>query len=165
MTTRSDVVLAARSYLDTPYHHMGRWPGIGVDCAGLIICVGRDLGLVPADFDVPSYKAQPDGVSMLQWCDEHMGGAVAESDLLPGHVIVVKSSVRPQHLAILGDYVNGGLSIIHAAVNATPPRVIETRLMFSRTLAFVAGYRMPGVADFEVPEGSITGIPDTTGAV
>jgi cell wall-associated NlpC family hydrolase len=37
MSNRTDAVLAeARTWLGTPYHHMGRLKGIGVDCAGFV---------------------------------------------------------------------------------------------------------------------------------
>lgn len=145
MTTRAEIVAIARTFLDTPYHHMGRQPGVAMDCAGVLICAGRAAGLVPADFDVPNYVPQSDGVSLLTWCREHLGPAVSRLDLQPGDVIVVRPGVRPQHLALLGDYRHGGLSIIHSSNEARPPRVIETRLMFSEALRFVAAFRMPGV--------------------
>ena len=55
----------------------------------------------------------------------------------------------PQHLGIVGNYWHGDtLSIIHAAsiVPKGVGRVIETRLMFSQAMRFVAAYQMPGVA-------------------
>ena len=145
MTTRADVVRVARSYVGTPHHHLGRLPGVGLDCAGVLICTGRELGLVAADFDVPTYSPHPDGHSLIDWCDEFMGPDVAEGDMQPGDAIIVRVEARPQHIAILGDYVHGGLSIIHSAMNATPPRVIETRLMFSRVLKFVVAYALPSI--------------------
>lgn len=147
MTTRAEIVAVARSYIGTPHHHMGRLPGVGIDCAGVLICAGRETGLVAADFDVPAYVPQPDGHSLLDWCREHLGPAVAQADMRPGDAIVLRAGPRPQHLALLGDYRHGGLSIIHACADSHPPRVIETRLMFSRVLRFVAAFRMPGVED------------------
>lgn len=144
MTTRADVVRVARTYLETPFHHRGRLPGVGLDCAGIIICAARELGLVAADFDVPAYTPTPDGRTMLEWCRAHMK-SVARVNMQPGDVIVLITDVHPQHLGILGDYRHGGLSIIHAANNADPPRVIETRLMFSRVARFVGAFALPGV--------------------
>lgn len=142
--TRADIVRVARSYIDTPFHHMGRQPGLGLDCAGVLVCDARDLGLVSPGFDVPAYTPTPDGRSMLQWCDRFMT-RVSREDMQPGDAIVLITDKHPQHLGILGDYRHGGLSIIHAANTATPPRVIETRLMFSRVQRFVAAYALPGI--------------------
>ena len=144
MTTRADVMRVARSYIGTPFHHMGRLPGVGMDCSGLLICVGRELGLVASDFDVPAYTPTPDGHSMVEWCDANMT-RISQAEMKPGDAILLVVDQHPQHLGILGDYPHGGLSIIHAANNASPPRVIETRLMLSRTQRFVAAYRLPGI--------------------
>lgn len=146
MTSRADVVRVCRSYVGTPYHHMGRLPGTGLDCAGVLICAGRELRLVAQDFDVPAYSPAPDGRSLIEWCDAYMGAAADRASMQAGDAIIIKVAARPQHIAILADYVHGGLSIIHSVSNATPARVLETRLMFSRVLQFVAAYSLPGVA-------------------
>jgi len=144
MTTHADIVRVARTYLDTPFHHMGRLPGVGLDCAGLLVCCARELGLVASDFDVPAYIPTPDGRQLIAWCEQYMK-RVSQANMQPGDAIVTITDALPQHLGILGDYRHGGLSIIHAASNAYPPRVIETRLMFSRIQRFVAAYSLPGV--------------------
>lgn len=144
MSIRDDIVAAARGYLGTPFHHRGRLPGVGLDCAGILVCAARELGLVGPAFDVPEYTPTPDGRTMLEWCDRHMT-PIDRADMQPGDAIVMITDVFPQHLGILGDYRHGGLSLIHAANNAHPPRVIETRLMFSRVQRFVAAYALPGV--------------------
>lgn len=45
---RLAVVAEARSWLGTPYHHMGRLKGVGVDCAMLPAEVYAACGLIPA---------------------------------------------------------------------------------------------------------------------
>lgn len=145
MTDRADVVRVARSYIDTPHHHRGRMPGVALDCVGVIVCAARELGLVDAEFDVPEYIAAPDGRTLLEWCNEYMT-RVQRDRMAPGDVIVLVTDTRPQHLALLGDYVHGGLSIIHSANNADPPRVIETRLMFTPKMRYVASFALPGIA-------------------
>lgn len=142
--TRADVVRVARSYIDTPFHHLGRKPGVGIDCVGMPVCIARELGTVPAYFDVEPYTPTPDGVTMLKWCRENLR-PVARADLAPGVMIVVSAEQDPQHIAIVGDYRSGGLSVIHASNSSHPPRVIETRLMFSRSFRYVAAFDLPGI--------------------
>ena len=143
MITRESIVAEARSWIGTPWHHAARVKGVGVDCVGLPVGVLRVCGAVALDFDVPPYVQSPDG-TMIKTCSRHMI-QIKQSEMQIGDLIVLASDVVPQHLGIVGDYCHGGLSIIHAANNARPPRVIETRLMFSRTQRFIAAFRLPGV--------------------
>lgn len=135
----------ARTCLGTPYHHTGRVPGVALDCAGLVIHVMRALRLMPLDFDVLGYAQAPDG-QMRARCDEHLV-PIARAAMQPGDAVLLITDMEPQHLGILGTYRSGVLSIIHAtnARSVVPARVIETRLMFSRSLRFVAAYALPGV--------------------
>lgn len=144
--TRAQVLQAARGWLGTPFHHQARLKGVGVDCIGLLIGVARELGIVPPDFDVPPYARTPDGLTLLAGADLHMHHLGLDVPLQPGQVIMLAFGGDPQHVGILGDYRHGGLSIIHAASNAQPGRVIETRYMPSRTMRFVAAFELPGVA-------------------
>lgn len=62
MTTEQeqrDIVIAtAKSFLRTPYHHMGRRRGVGVDCATLILECAVAAGIVPPDEKLPYYPFQ-----------------------------------------------------------------------------------------------------------
>lgn len=51
---REAVCRIARSWLGTPYHHMGRIKGVGVDCAMFPLEVYREAGLI-GDICVPYY--------------------------------------------------------------------------------------------------------------
>lgn len=44
---RLAVVLEARSWLRTPYHHCADLKGVGVDCAMLLVRVYVDCGIIP----------------------------------------------------------------------------------------------------------------------
>ena len=65
--TAADVVAAARAHIGTPWQHQGRLRGVALDCAGLVIMVARDLGIVEPDFDIRGYGRAPDG-TMLAYC-------------------------------------------------------------------------------------------------
>ena len=45
--SREDVVREARKMRGTPYRHLGRAPGRGLDCIGLLFCVAKALGQTP----------------------------------------------------------------------------------------------------------------------
>ena len=140
---RLAVVAAARAWLGTPFQHQARVKGVGVDCIGLVIGVARELGLVSPDFDIDAYPRVPDGKTLLPIAKMHMT-EVDRSAMQAGDVVAVALGSLPQHFGVLGDYRHGGFSIIHAASQSGA--VIETRLMFSRAMKFVAAFALPGVA-------------------
>ena len=145
MTTRADIVRVARGYIGTRFHEYGRAPGVGLDCAGLVICAMRDTGLAAPSFDVREYSQKPDG-TLLRHCDAHLV-RIAKNTMQPGDAIVVVTDKDPQHLGILADYrgAPGVLSIIHASNDPRYMRVIEMRLMFSTDIRFAAAYAFPGI--------------------
>lgn len=112
------IVGAARKYVGTPFFHAGRQIGIGVDCAGLLLCVLRDVGLT--DYEVASYgrQIQPEALTAAlgRFCDRvdtHCpltlynteGAALMEA----GDFLLFAVGGQPQHLAIS----NGEGGMIH----------------------------------------------------
>lgn len=134
-------VQIAREYLGTPFHHQARKKGIGVDCVGLVLCVAQELGAVPVDWDVTGYSRYPDGAELMRHLRERLV-EVPRDDMCPGDVVCVAFAKYPQHVGIVGDYVHGGLSIIHA--DGLRGRVLETRLMFTPAMRFVSAFRFKG---------------------
>jgi cell wall-associated NlpC family hydrolase len=128
----------ARRYIGTPFHHQGRVPSVGLDCVGVLICVARELKLVASDFDVTGYHRQPDGADLMRHLSAHLE-PVTQAEMQPGDIVCVAFDKHPQHVGIVGDYRHGGLSIIHAA--SKHGAVIETRLMFTQAMRFVAAFR------------------------
>lgn len=145
MTTRAQVVAEARAWLGTPYVHQHRARTVGVDCAGLIIGVGRGLGLLALDFDVNHYARQPTGDSLLQMCREHMDELPLEQ-LQPGDVLAVHMGGDPCHLGVVGDYPGGRLSLIHAKQENRGGRVCEHRLVTGLGMVPVAAFCLRGVS-------------------
>lgn len=141
------VVATARGMRGTRWMHQGRRPGEALDCAGLVICTARALGLVPDGWDIADYPRQPDG-SLANLCATHMEPIDA---LELGAVLVLAIERDPQHLGIVGDYAHGGWSLIHASSAAG--RVVETRLMFARGATLRGIYRLPGVLPAASSEG------------
>lgn len=141
--TADDIVAAARALLDTPFHHQGRLPGVGVDCAGVVIIVGRGIGALDPAFDVTDYPRVPDGSTLQAYCDAHLEKAFTPA--VGGVVLVAWGRGEPQHMGIVVPYVHGGLAMVHAE-SRRHKRVIETRLLFGRAMRLVRAYRLPGVA-------------------
>ena len=111
---RVEIVAMARAWLSTPWVHQGRIKGVGVDCGGLIIGVGKELGLL--DFDTQAYGRIPDGQKLRAICDEHLLPKPL-ADIVPGDVLLMRFTRHPQHLAIVGDH-GEPFSLIHAYADA-----------------------------------------------
>lgn len=144
--TRADVIAEARTWLDTPYVHQHRAKGHAVDCAGLVIGVARELGLVRPEFDVTGYSRDPDGVSMLDVCDRFMR-RIPMDDLKPGNVLVYAFAKHPTHMGIVGDYLHGGLSLIQAlGTTDGKGKVVEWNISRPRKgWKPIQAYELPGV--------------------
>lgn len=115
---RNDIVLKAREYVNTPWHHQGRQKGVGVDCIGLIVCVAKDLGYEVQDFI--TYTLSPDCKLLLKKLSKHLKEIeISESE--PGDIFLISIYSRTQHVAIKTDK-----GIIHAYRQAK--KVVETSL-------------------------------------
>jgi NlpC/P60 family putative phage cell wall peptidase len=136
----ADVVTEARTWLGTRFHHQGRLKGVGVDCAGLVVGVAEAMGLQVQDRT--DYTRQPDGTMLQETCDAQLI-QIALEDIRPGDVLLMRFEQEPQHLAFVGDYEFGGLSLIHAYAQSR--KVVETRLDDVWLARVVAAYRFDGV--------------------
>ena len=142
MPTAANVIRAAQDLLDTPFHHQGRVPGVGLDCAGVPIVIARALELVAPDFDVTGYPRAPDGQTLQRYCAEHMLPAPAPE---PGGVVLVAwGDGPPQHLGIVAPWRHGGLAMIHAE-SRRHHAVVMTRLQFGWSMRLAGAYRLRGV--------------------
>ncbi|MEW5708785.1 MAG: peptidase P60 [Pseudomonadota bacterium] len=138
MVTRADIVAKAREYLGTPFHHQGRVKGVGVDCAGLVICVARDLGLT--DFDTIDYGRHADGARMRALLEAHLE-RVPFSEARPGDVLYLWFVKEGQHLAFLTEL--DPPYVLHAT--AAYRKVVEHRLDETWRARVAGAYRFPGV--------------------
>lgn len=101
---RQAVIDEARTWLRTPYHHMGDVKGVGVDCAMLLVRVYGAVGLVPADLDPRPYPADwhmhRSDERYLGWVSQY--GAVVQTPA-PGDVAVYRFGRSYSHGAIVVD--------------------------------------------------------------
>lgn len=138
MIAPAAVVAEARRWIGTPYQHQARVLGVGVDCAGLVLGVGRALGLV--DFDYFNYSQLPHRGMLRAICDERFERI---DDLEPGCILLMSFVVDPaqeQHLAIA----TGEGSIVHAYSHAGA--CVEHRYSAAWTSRTRQAYRYRGVA-------------------
>ena len=151
--TGTDVCLAARELIGTPYLHQGRKAGMGIDCIGVPIVVADRLGL--GNFDRLDYSKTPDG-TLLDKIAEVCNSSVI---LSPGVLLVFKIKFVPQHCAIVSNYSrllgkntisqnatykeSNTLGIIHAW--DVVGKVVEHQLTSDWMNRIVGCYGFPGV--------------------
>jgi cell wall-associated NlpC family hydrolase len=103
---RDKFIAAAKSYIGTPFHHQGRLPGVGLDCAGVVVCAAAACGIDIRD--VRGYGRVPAGgmleQAVLDHCDRVPLNEIRSSDIM-----LFCFLREPQHLAVFD---NGML--IHA---------------------------------------------------
>lgn len=149
MATRKQIVIEARAWIGTRFHHQASQKGIGCDCIGLVRGVGIACGIYPADFlslpEVQQFKGYPllPSNRQLEKGCEMFATRIEIADAKPGDFVLMRFNGEPQHLAILGDYKGGALSVIHAYAGAR--RVVEHRIDNVWAARIVAAYAFPGV--------------------
>lgn len=120
--TRGEVVTAARKFIGTPFLHQGR-NRHGVDCAGFLALLFVGMGVPIKDFR--AYGRTPYGEGLRTACRDNLGEPVTR-EWLPGDVALIAWEKHPHHVALIGEYAHGGLSLIHTYQSVG--RVTEHRL-------------------------------------
>ena len=91
------IVAEARAWLGVPWRHQGRTRQ-GIDCAGLVVLVGRALGL--CDYDTSAYGRRPAGQGFVQHFRACMDG-IGIPEARPGDVLVFADAAYPCHCGFL----------------------------------------------------------------
>jgi cell wall-associated NlpC family hydrolase len=124
--TRQDVIDRAREMLGTPFHHQGRVPGIGVDCAGLLKVTFSKLGRRVVDRT--DYERNPDGETLMSTLLANDLVRISQKDEKPADVVVFwinRHTKAPQHVAFKTDR-----GLLHCVCEEPktkhPGKVVET---------------------------------------
>ncbi len=97
---RLDVARAAEGWIGTPFHHQARVRGVGVDCAGLVVGVARELGI--SVHDETQYPRTPQN-GRLEAALEKNGRRIPLGEAGAGCALLFWFAQRNagQHVAIL----------------------------------------------------------------
>lgn len=141
MASRAEIEAEARSWRGVRWKHQGRTRR-GIDCAGLVVMVGRALGAT--DYDHAGYPREPDGTFVGHF--DRALERIAAADRQRGDVVVFTQSRHPCHCGILTERF-GRLYVVHA--HARRRQVIEEPLADAEAICGPATrqYRFPGVSD------------------
>lgn len=112
---REAVVAEAESWVGTPYHHIARIKGVGVDCATLSGEVYARAGIVPPQ-EIPFYPAQWFLHRSAELYMEHVQRYATEFNgpMKPGDLVLFKIGRCFAHGAIVTR--SGWPNIIHADI-------------------------------------------------
>lgn len=145
MSARAVVVAEAMTWLRTPWHHMARVKGVGVDCAQFLVGVFEAVGLVPPldlGYYPPDWHLHQDRPRFLEKLAEH-ADPIATSNPQPGDIAMFKFGRHAAH----GSIVVSWPLIIHAYLDER--RVVLSDVAASPALAGrLAGiWRVRGMAE------------------
>lgn len=112
---RIDVVEEAKTWLGTPWRHMQRVKGLGVDCANLPAAVYEACGLIDhVEAEYPrQWMLHRKEDRFVEWIVRAGGVEIAREGLQPGDLIVWKFGLCFSHSGFLIE----GTTILHAYVN------------------------------------------------
>ncbi len=139
---REDIVAYARSKIGIRWRHQGR-NDHGIDCAGLCIMAGNDLGLI--DYDFFRYSPRPSSRRFVEQIKE--AGCIeitpwSLTKLLPGDIVVMSYGKYPMHCGIYA--IRDGIpTFIHSS--AVGRKVREEDLVMPLSLQVFGGFSYPGV--------------------
>jgi hypothetical protein len=130
---RARAVAEARSWIRTPYHHMGRIKGAGADCYTLLLEVFQTLGLFTAADEQEFYPrdwflhAREDHYKLriLRHARQMVEHFCAPTEIrAPGNIVLLRppeTATRRHTIDIHGGIISAWPKVIHAF----PPRVNE----------------------------------------
>lgn len=142
--TRAAIVMAAESWVGTPYRHQASLKGIGCDCLGLVRGVWREL-LGPEPEAITAYTpdwAEAHGSETLAAAAGRHLVSVRTDDAAPGDIILFRwrDTLPAKHAAI----VISGDRMIHAHQGAAVAMATFSP-WWRRRAAFA--FSFPGIVD------------------
>lgn len=142
--TRKQIIENALSYVGLPFVHQGRSKETGVDCVGLLVCMGKELDYEHL-IDAEAYRRIPSADVIRNIlnanCDE-----IPLDEMKEGDIFLMRLGGRkPRHAAVLyyDPRYKGAPCLIHATVGGVR---VEAKRRYDDTW-FVAGFRVRGVID------------------
>jgi len=107
--TPQQIIAEARSWLGVPFLHQGR-SRRGVDCAGLVIVVGRAVGGLPLDWDYRNYLRQEHPRTMIRLMNENWVRRTDDGPERVGDIVVMHPRGSTSwHMGIVC-----GATVVHA---------------------------------------------------
>ena len=150
MVTRQQIVTEARKWIGTQFRHQGRRRGQGVDCVGLALCIGEDLGLHDVAgspllrTDYQRYGSQPTtSIVHDECCARLVRKELKNATIQPGDVLTLRVPILACHVAIVTNLAKGELGIVHAYAGSK--KVVEHTLSEKWLHRIEGFFTFPGI--------------------
>lgn len=138
MIARDTIVAEARSWIDVPWHHLGRSQA-GIDCVGLVVMVSRALKI--SDYDLNTYPREPVASRFLDHFLKAGHTQIPILTALPGDLYIFREQRFACHVGFVSAR-DGQATIIHAHTRRR--KVLEEPLIGEWADKRVAAMRLPG---------------------
>lgn len=144
---RQQIAGAANSFLEVPYGHQRRSRAM-VDCIGLVVCVGSELGIMKWDEKSEAvkpflnYSYTSDMQLMKKGLETFLHQIIPKENATIGDILWIRSP-RPQHLGIITRL--NPMVMVHA--QRTAGKVVEHRITSKVKNHIVAAWRYPGLQE------------------
>lgn len=148
--SRLDILLEAREWIGTPWHHAASCKGVGTDCIGLIVGIARACGIAEArEYATASeyrgYGRDPNPALLIAGCERWLA-PIATDDAAPADILIMRFTDEPQHFALVSAL--DPMYIIHAYAQAR--KVVENRVDDLWRSRIVRAYRFRGIEPWPV---------------
>lgn len=127
LSSRSDIIVAeARTWVGTPYHHMGDVKGVGVDCGMLLLRIFSDLGILTGVDPRPYTRDWHMHRSEEVYLGYVMGVAdeLSQDEVVPGDIALFRVGRCYSHGAVVTSI--SPLTLVHALFD--PGLVVEEQV-------------------------------------
>jgi cell wall-associated NlpC family hydrolase len=133
----ADILAEARTWLGVRYMWLGR-DRQGIDCVGLPLCVGKNVGLTT--FDSRAYGRDPQPRQLVEGLAK--AGFTFVRAIEPGDLALLKVHNQPRHCGIVEHDATGRIFLLHAWEPAG--KVIREPYYPERYGRLSLAYRFPG---------------------
>lgn len=135
------LVVTARAQLGKPFRHRGRGPG-SFDCVGMVAWALTHHGFPIKDVRYYGRAARPQDLRAA--IEANLGKPITGA-WQPGDIAIVALPSQPNHLALIADYLHGGLSLIHCYGAPGIKRVVEHGINAEWRQQIDSVYRVEGL--------------------
>ncbi len=144
--TPNSILVEAREWINTPYHHQAKVKGVGVDCVGFIVGVGLNTGaLLLTKQQIKEYAGygRLPNPNMMGRVMRRYLNPLPHRDLVVGNIAWLEwRAGLPMHLALVGE-LNGVPTLIHALGDVG--KVVEHSLTQQWEDRIVSLWQYPGL--------------------